>query len=245
MTRTRSALISAGICLVLFLLTRLPVGGAPPMQFFQPYVVHMVLVVNQVTPRPTSTPAPSATPAPAGAIQNGDFEQGHAVWLEASSYGLDIITMQLGGTPPHSGMWAAWLGGLDDESSLLQQDVTVSQNAPYLSYWHWVDSEDSCGNDVAGVIINNGSGKDPTVLDAFWLCSSTATSDWQRRVVDLHKYIGKKIALGFLAGDDPDSNPSSWYVDDVSTQGAKQANLAGMDTAAIARVQEVARHIVP
>jgi hypothetical protein len=243
MRHLRSASIAAGICLVLLLVTRLPVTGAPSTQFFQPYIVHMVLIVNQVTPRPTATAVPSATPIPSGAIGNGGFEQGHAVWAEYSTSGLAIITTQLSVTGPHSGQWAAWLGGSDGESSLIEQTITVNKNAPSLTYWHWVDSDEVCGYDVAGVVIDNGANVDPTILDAFWLCSSTATNGWRQRTISLQKYIGKTITLGWLAGDDASGNPSGWYVDDVSTQGAKQANLAGVDAAAVARLQEVARHI--
>lgn len=238
MRHLRSAAISAGVCIGLLALTLLPVHSASPTQFFQPYIVNLALLVNQLPPTPTPTTGPTATPTPVGVIQNGDFEQGHAVWLELSTNNLPIITTNLSITAPHSGRWAAWLGGSDGEDSLIEQTVTVSKNAPYLSYWHWIDSDEACGFDVAGVIIDNGQGQDPTILDGFWLCTSTATNGWQRRTVDLHSYIGKSITLGFVAGDDPASNPSSWYVDDVSTTANKSADLVGtIDPSAAAQLQ--------
>jgi C1A family cysteine protease len=149
-----------------------------------------------------------------GGLVNGDFENGPAGWVEYSSNGWDLILPAASLlVTPHSGNWAAWLGGDDDEISYIQQQVTVPSGSPYLAYWHWIASEDLCGYDFGGVIINS------TVVDVYDLCSSTNTGGWVKHVVNLSAYAGQSVSLQIRAETD-DSLNSNLFVDDVSFQAS-------------------------
>jgi C1A family cysteine protease/predicted secreted protein len=146
---------------------------------------------------------------------NGDFENGPTDWFEYSTHGWDLI-LPISSLPktPHGGSWAVWLGGDYDEISYIQQQVTVPAGSPYLAYWHWIDSEDWCGYDFGGVIINNS-----TVVDVYTLCSSTNTGGWVKHVVNLSAYAGQSVSLQIRTETDSSIN-SNLFVDDVSFQAS-------------------------
>ncbi|MFU8827778.1 MAG: hypothetical protein ACNA70_09870, partial [Brevefilum sp.] len=72
---------------------------------------------------------------PSGGIVNGGFEQGSVGWTQYSSNGWELITYYGAGFP-HSGSWAAWLGGDDDETSRISQTVNIPVSQPYLHFWY-------------------------------------------------------------------------------------------------------------
>jgi hypothetical protein len=147
---------------------------------------------------------------PSNPIQNGDFENGRdGSWTEYSAQGWDLISTDIT-VPAHSGSWAAWLGGDNDEIAYIEQQVTIPSGSSVLSFWYWINSEDSCGNDFGGVIINGS-----TVVDAFDLCSSTNTGGWVRRTVDLNAYAGQTVQLQIRAETNSSLN-SNLFVDDVA-----------------------------
>ena len=82
-----------------------------------------------------------------------------------------------------------------------------------LAYWHWIASEDLCGYDFGGVLINS------TVVDVYDLCSSTNTGGWVKHVVNLSAYAGQSVSLQIRAETD-DSLNSNLFVDDVSFQAS-------------------------
>ena len=162
--------------------------------------------------------------SPAQAIVNGDFESGSTSWTEYSYQGYAIIlsSSDLPHTP-HSGSYAAWLGGVSNEISYIQQQVTIPAGAPYLVYWHWISSTDSCGHDFGGVEVNG------SVVDVYNLCSSTNTGGWVKHSVNLSAYAGQSIALQIRAETDS-SNTSNLYIDDVSLQASASAGLIDVVT---------------
>jgi hypothetical protein len=153
----------------------------------------------------------TATSPPGGGIVNGDFENGSTGWTEYSTHGYQIIINSSfpGGVTPHGGSWAAWLGGDYNDISYIQQQVTISGATPYLSYYHWIASEDSCGFDVAGVLING------VVVDTYNLCSSQDTGGWVKHSVNLSAYAGQSVTLQIRVETDSTLN-SNLFVDDVS-----------------------------
>jgi hypothetical protein len=166
---------------------------------------------------------------PPDPIVNGNFESGTAGWTEYSWYGVHLIGNS--GFPdyvhPHSGDWAAWLGGLPDEISYIQQQVKIPASSSYLSYWHWIDSADYCGYDFGGVVVNS------TVVDVYDLCSSTNTGGWVKHVVDLGSYAGETVWIQIRAETD-DSGNSNLFVDDVAFEsgpGATQEPGTDIDAA--------------
>ncbi len=146
-------------------------------------------------------------------LLNGDFESGQTDWFEYSLNGYDLI-YSAGNlpAPPYGGSWAAWLGGDDSEISYIQQQVVVPLGAPYLGYWHWIDSKDFCGWDFGKVVINGSA-----VVDVYDLCSLTGTSGWVKHVVDLSAYAGQSVSLQIRVETDS-SLLSNLFVDDVSFQ---------------------------
>ncbi len=145
-------------------------------------------------------------------LQNGDFESGRTVWTEFSSGGFPLI-INSGfptGVAPHGGSWAAWLGGAPNETSYIQQSVTVPPGSSTLSYWHWAASaETECTFDFAFVRVNGST------VDTFGLCSSTNTGGWVKRTIDLAAYAGQTVQLQFRAETDFSVN-SNWFIDDVA-----------------------------
>jgi hypothetical protein len=152
------------------------------------------------------------TRASSSSLCNGDFEQGPgACWEEYSSHGWPIIIRaDYLPVPPRSGSWAAWLGGEHDEISAIWQQVTIPATNPTLSFWHWIASEDECGYDFGGVIINASA-----VADVFDLCADADTNGWVRRTVDLRAYAGQSVELQIRAETDSSLN-SNLFVDDIA-----------------------------
>lgn len=150
---------------------------------------------------------------------NPDFESGSTGWTEFSQQGVLPLITDAASLPitPHSGSKAVWLGGLVDEINYVEQSVTVPAAAPYLAYWHWIASSDSCGFDFGGVIINGS-----TIADVYDLCSSTDTSGWQQHVVDLSAYAGLTVMVQIRAETDASVN-SNLFIDDVAFQASPTA----------------------
>ncbi|MBN2390429.1 MAG: hypothetical protein JXR84_06885, partial [Anaerolineae bacterium] len=152
--------------------------------------------------------------APGGDVTNGDFESGSTDWTEYSTHGWDLIVQSFpSGVTPHGGSWAVWLGGDYDDMSYIQQQVTVPSGSPYLSYWHWIASEDACGYDYGGVVINGSA------VDSYNLCESANTGGWVQHAVDLSTYVGQSVSLQIRAETDSSLN-SNLFIDDVTFQSS-------------------------
>jgi hypothetical protein len=149
-------------------------------------------------------------------ILNGDFEQGPVSWVEYSSGGWDLIVQDFPtGVTPHNGTWAVWLGGAYDETSYIQQQVTIPTNLPYLSYWHWIGSQDTCGYDFGKVLING------TVVETYDLCTQNNTNGWVQKVVNLSSYAGSNVTIEIRAETDSALN-SNLFVDQVALQASAE-----------------------
>lgn len=164
----------------------------------------------------------AATPPAADDFENGDFEQGQVAWTEYSSNGWDLILNASfpGGVTPHSGSWATWLGGSDNEIAYIQQQVTVPASTPYLAYYQWIASaETTCTYDLAGVVINGSN-----TVDAYGLCDVNNTGGWVLHTVNLSAYAGQSVAVQIRVETDSSIN-SNLFIDDVTFQatGALQS----------------------
>jgi Divergent InlB B-repeat domain len=158
-------------------------------------------------------------PCSGSGIVNCDFELGPNVgWTEYSSQvpPLAIIwncaVSPCNPATPHSGNYLAWLGAEDNETSYIQQQVTIAPAAPFLVYWQWIDSADECGLDLdyAEVLING------VQVEKYDLCTDTSTSDWVPHNLSLASYAGQSVTLQIRAYTAYSS--SSLYIDDVSLQ---------------------------
>jgi hypothetical protein len=147
-------------------------------------------------------------------LQNGGFEAGPNVgWQEYSSngWGLVLHSSNLSGVgvTPYEGEWASWLGGADNEISIISQQVTIPTDNPSLYFWYWVGSEDYCGYDYWGITVNGD------YLYVFDLCESTVTNGWWNGVVDLSMYSGQTVELGIRVETDGSLN-SNLFIDYVT-----------------------------
>jgi hypothetical protein len=155
--------------------------------------------------------------APGGGLNNGGFESGAAGWTVSSTFGRNVIRTNLVSTvAPHTGSYAAWLGGLLSETTSIQQQVAVSAAAPHLAYWHWIGSNDYCGYDKATVRINGA------IVDTYNLCYQTATGGWAKHVINLSAYAGQSVTLEIRARTDSSFN-SNLFIDDIGFQSAPAA----------------------
>jgi secreted trypsin-like serine protease len=174
-------------------------------------------ISRQLPPTPTVTPTATSTPIPSsGSLINGDFEQGPGVgWTEFSALGYDLIMNSdfPGSIAPHSGQWAVWLGGVDNEISYVEQSVSVEAGASILGFWMWIASQDECGFDFGGVTVNGASAYQ------FELCDTADTNGWVRRTIDLGAYVGQSVTFQIRAETDA-SLYSDLIVDDVTLSNA-------------------------
>jgi len=200
-----------------------------------------VNIINNGDPEPNETvgltlgnPRQATLGSPSGAfltindddgsvdpIVNGDFEAGSIGWSEISSHNFDLILEDSDlpdSVDPKSGNWAVWLGGYPEEISIIAQQVTVPSVAPYLTYWHWIASEDVCGYDYGRVVVNN------IEVDSYNLCISQNTGGWVKHVVYLGAYSNQSVNLQILAETDDLLN-SHLLVDDVSFETTADAPL--------------------
>ena len=164
---------------------------------------------NMLTP---STRTPTRTTTSIAGIQNGDFEQGPVAWTEYSTHGWPLILQDFpGSVTPYDGTWAVWLGGEYDDISYIEQQVFVPPVNHYISYWHWIASEDVCGYDFGGVLVNG------TEVESYSLCSTNNTGGWVHRVIDLSVYAGTSVSIQIRAECDGSLN-SNLFIDHVAFQ---------------------------
>lgn len=156
---------------------------------------------------------------------NPGFEKGATSWYQNSSGGWDLILHSDDSLVlAHGGSWLAWLGGDDDEVSLLSQTITISASAPYLHFWYWAASQDSCGHDFFRVAVNN---KNVFTTD---LCEDKNTSAWVQKVLNLSAYAGLSKTVKFSVTTN-DSLNSNLFLDDVSmSASASTANIESVAT---------------
>jgi hypothetical protein len=158
---------------------------------------------------------PALVPPP---LVNGDFEQGPTVgWTEESLNDWELIlpTNYLLVTP-HSGSWAVWLGGDDNEVSTITQTVTLPGPSS-LRLYYWLASEEvTCGGSERAYVhifdIVGNVGKD---VYTWQLCESNDTSGWVAQDINLSEFGSKTVRITIGASTNAVLN-SNFFVDDVS-----------------------------
>ena len=189
-----------------------PAGIPPPPVSLSAVTALLLDESTGTTPPP---PPPSCT-----AIPNGNFESGAVSWTEYSSNGWDIIGEweAMGSVPSHSGTWHAWLGGGNNETAYVEQFLTVPASCPYLVFYHWIGSEDTCGWDNGYVRIS------AQAVETIELCSTNNTGGWVKKSIDLTSRAGQSVSIQFRVVTDLSGN-SNWFIDDVSFQASPSAGL--------------------
>jgi subtilisin family serine protease len=142
-------------------------------------------------------------------LLDGGFEEVSGDWSEYTEYTNNVLITDSGlPLATHAGYYLAWLGGLNNETSIITQTNIQMTYARYLHFWYRSASADLCNYDYAYVLVNGSTVK------TYNLCKSTNNSGWTHQVIDLAAYSGTTISLAFKVTTDS-SLSSSFYIDDV------------------------------
>lgn len=144
--------------------------------------------------------------------RNANFDLGrNGEWLESSTHAFPLIADTGLPVTPRSGAFAAWLGGDNQEISVLRQTISLSDRATVLRFYYQIRSQEvTCLLDYGSVRINGQPIRPPLPL-----CPSSVTADWVEITVDISQYAGRTVELAFIAETNSIA-PSSLLIDDIS-----------------------------
>lgn len=188
-------------------------GGTPA-----PTNTPVPAATNTPVPVATNTPVPVATNTPPPStcgetLTNGGFETVHAPWVETSTNGYELVD----GTRPHSGTKSAYLGGYNNGTDTIYQQVTIPSTATSatLTYWWNMSTQETGATkyDYLYARVLDANGNTLTTLQTM---SNTDTQNtWKQSTFNLLAYKGQTVRVYFKATTDT-SLPTNFFVDDVS-----------------------------
>ncbi|MGH3148068.1 MAG: CAP domain-containing protein, partial [Rubrobacter sp.] len=135
-----------------------------------------------------------------GLIENGAMN-GEAVWEQKAKDGAALILDNR----------RARLGGYDDGVDELRQKVRVGRDARMAYNIKIETSEDGAGDDVLLVRITDDEGNKLAVLRRY---TDSDEGRWQRENVDLSRFEGETVKVGFRVRTDPNLL-TTFYLDEV------------------------------
>lgn len=181
-------------------------------------LVDAPLALKQTTAQASESLLGKAASAVAGnALVNNGFESGTTGWTSSSTAGYALISA-FSQHPANTGTRYAWLGGYDDGTDVLYQDVTVpaSGQQAALQFWYRITSADSIytAYDKLSVDVYSTAGTKLATLASF--SNLDKNSGWTRSArYDLTAYKGQTIRIRFSATLDI-SDSTSFLIDDVA-----------------------------
>lgn len=146
-------------------------------------------------------------------ITNGGFESGQSPWTESSTGGYQLVDT----TRPHTGSYSAYLNGYNSSTDIIYQTVTIPSTATSatLTFWTYVSTtETSHPYDYLYAQVRNTSG---SVLSTLLTVNDGTASGWVQHSYSLLNYKGQTVQVAFKGTNDS-SNPTDFFVDDVSLQ---------------------------
>jgi hypothetical protein len=168
---------------------------------------------NTRPPTYTRTATKTATPLPAymTRVANGNFEGGHTNWSESSTNFSGLISNDTR-IKARSGSYYAWLGGGNNETSVLSQDISVQSDATFLRMYYMLNSGEQCGKryDTAQVSVNGITLPAGTIE----LCNRNNARTWTAKTFNLSAYIGQTVTFSIKVTTDTTVVSSLW-IDDV------------------------------
>jgi lysyl endopeptidase len=168
---------------------------------------------------------PAAAPAfGSNVLANPGFESGSASWTQSSSSGLGIITNDPANA--RSGSNYAWLGGNNNLTDTLYQDVTVPAGVARLQYWYRIQTQETLGGEfdtMTIAVLNRTTGAVLRTLVSY--SNLTPTGSWvQGPYLDLSPWAGQTVRLRFRATTDG-SETTSFRIDDIAITAATMATF--------------------
>jgi hypothetical protein len=132
-------------------------------------------------------------------------------WSESSTNFSGLISNDTR-VKARSGSYYAWLGGGDNETAVLSQDISVQSDATFLRMYYMLNSGEQCGNrydtaqiSVNGVVLPNGK---------IELCTRNNARSWTAKTFNLNPYVGQTVTLSIKVTTDTTVVSSLW-IDDV------------------------------
>ncbi len=160
------------------------------------------------------------TPVNAGTnlVTNPGFETGNASWSQSATGGAPIIYTDA--TIARSGSWYAWLGGYDNGTDTMYQEVTIPAGATQamLRFWYRIittEGETPTAYDTMKVAIDSATTGERLATLAT-LSNANQTSGWvQSQQYDVSAFAGQTVRLVFTATMDI-SSITNFFVDDIT-----------------------------
>jgi len=160
--------------------------------------------------------------ADSNSVRGGSFESNgtETAWIEFSLQQQRLIQENhTSAAAARTGTRLVQLGNIRREVAYVYQHVMISADSPILEYWAMIHSNDDCGYDFGGVVVND------IVVDKFDLCQAMASTSWHRRLVNLSDFAGMAVTLE-VRGETDRFLDSLLLIDDVrlrARNGAVQA----------------------
>ena len=144
-------------------------------------------------------------------VVNGGFESGSQGWTQSSAGGYDLVSTY----NPFTGVWGAYLGGIDDADDRLGQALTLPAGASSITlhaWWSIATSETGGGFDRMTLSLLRPDG---SLLAELARIDDSADPDvWDEIIADLTSYAGQTVRVQAHAVSDG-SNPTDFYLDDL------------------------------
>jgi hypothetical protein len=149
-------------------------------------------------------------------LANPGFESGDTVWAQVPAGTILFNNASIA----HAGSWYGWLGGYDNGTDTLYQDVTIpaSSTGARVQFWYLITTQELTSTTVYDkmtvTLVNPATGAVLATLATF--TNLNATSGWTLSpAYDVSAFRGQTVRLRFIAVTD-ESLISSFRVDDVS-----------------------------
>jgi len=170
---------------------------------------------NDYTYRAASSGGGGAT----NRLLNSSFESGPVNWVQFSSAGFANITSS-SGTAALTGSWLAWLGGADNLTEYIYQDVTIPANATQANvqfYYKIVTNEGITTTCFDRLTVEVRRSSDNAILGTLTTrCNNNQTNLWTSSgPLNVFSFRGQTIRLRFIVTTDS-SLTTSFFLDDVT-----------------------------
>lgn len=174
-------------------------------------------------------------------IQNGGFEQGAVGWVENAPA---PIIRDLTIIAPHTGDWAAWLGGYNNANDVLYRDLRVPLGTTTLevSFYVAITTTETAPYDYDNfyAVLEDEQGQ--LIHQVLHLSNADEALVWwylDHHLFDLSAWAGQPVRLRFIATGD-DQYKTDFVLDDVSvivncnsTKATPSITLTAVSTATL------------